>query len=91
LFIDLETCCRGPVEFDLAHVPETISAHYPGVDQTLLDDCRQLVLAMCAAWRWERGDEFPNGMRFGDEFLRLLREGAPWPTLDDVARGLDGR
>ena len=20
LFIDLETCCRGPVEFDLAHV-----------------------------------------------------------------------
>src|SRR5215469_12951121 len=21
LFIDLETCCRGPVEFDLAHVP----------------------------------------------------------------------
>ena len=22
LFVDLETCCRGPVEFDLAHVPE---------------------------------------------------------------------
>lgn len=22
LFIDLETCCRGPVEFDLAHVPD---------------------------------------------------------------------
>jgi Ser/Thr protein kinase RdoA (MazF antagonist) len=22
LFIDFETCCRGPVEFDLAHVPE---------------------------------------------------------------------
>jgi Ser/Thr protein kinase RdoA (MazF antagonist) len=22
LFIDLETCCRGPVEFDLAHAPE---------------------------------------------------------------------
>ena len=21
LFIDLETCCRGPVEFDLAHAP----------------------------------------------------------------------
>ena len=25
LFIDLETCCRGPVEFDLAHVPEEVS------------------------------------------------------------------
>jgi Ser/Thr protein kinase RdoA (MazF antagonist) len=23
LFIDLETCCRGPVEFDLAHVPRS--------------------------------------------------------------------
>ena len=22
LFIDFETCCRGPVEFDLAHVPK---------------------------------------------------------------------
>jgi hypothetical protein len=91
LFIDLETCCRGPVEFDLAHLPETVSAHYPDLDHALLDECRQLVLAMVAAWRWERGDEFPNGRRFGEEFLRLLREGPPWPTLDEVARGLDGR
>ena len=30
LFIDLETCCRGPVEFDLAHVPEKVSEHLPG-------------------------------------------------------------
>jgi len=28
LFIDFETCCRGPVEFDLAHVPENVSARY---------------------------------------------------------------
>jgi Ser/Thr protein kinase RdoA (MazF antagonist) len=28
LFIDLETCCRGPVEFDLAHAPEEVSEHY---------------------------------------------------------------
>jgi Ser/Thr protein kinase RdoA (MazF antagonist) len=25
LFIDLETCCRGPVEFDLAHAPEKVN------------------------------------------------------------------
>ncbi|MYV99922.1 aminoglycoside phosphotransferase family protein [Streptomyces sp. SID3343] len=91
LFIDLETCCRGPVEFDLAHVAETVCEHYPSIDQGLLDDCRQLVLAMVAAWRWKRGDQFPNGRRFGEEFLRLLREGPPWPTLDAVARQLDGR
>jgi phosphotransferase family enzyme len=28
LFIDLETCCHGPVEFDLAHVPEEVSELY---------------------------------------------------------------
>ncbi|MFF7250259.1 phosphotransferase [Embleya sp. NPDC008237] len=90
LFIDLETCCRGPVEFDLAHVPETVRAHYPNVDQELLDECRQLVIAMVAAWRCKLGDQFPNGRRFGEELLRLLREGPPWPTLDTVARRLDG-
>jgi hypothetical protein len=84
LFIDLETCCRGPVEFDLAHVPPAVCDHYPDVDQGLLDDCRQLVLAMVAAWRWELGDKFPDGRRFGDEFLRLLRAGPPWPTLDAI-------
>jgi hypothetical protein len=91
LFIDLETYCRGPVEFDLAHVAEAVCEHYPNVDQGLLDECRQLVLAMVAAWRWDRGDQFPNGRRFGEEFLRLLREGPPWPTLDAVTRRLDGR
>jgi hypothetical protein len=90
LFIDLETCCRGPVEFDLAHVPEAVCEHYPNVDQGLLDECRQLVLAMVAAWRWEVGDQFPNGRRFGEEFLRALREGPPWPTLDMMSKRLDG-
>ncbi|MGW2843757.1 phosphotransferase [Streptomyces sp. NPDC001274] len=91
LFIDLETCCRGPVEFDLAHAPEAVCAHYPGVDRALLDECRQLVIAMVAAWRWERGDQFPNGRRFGEEMLRSLRAGPPWPTLDTLTGRLDGR
>jgi len=90
LFIDFETCCRGPVEFDLAHVPEAVCAHYPGIDQGLLDECRQLVIAMVAAWRWERGDQFPNGKHFGEACLRLLREGPPWPALDAMTKQLDG-
>lgn len=89
LFIDLETCCRGPVEFDLAHVPEAVCRHYPDVDQALLEDCRQLVIAMVAAWRWELGDQFPNGKQFGEELLRVLREGPPWPTLDAVTGRLN--
>ena len=89
LFIDLETCCRGPVEFDLAHVPEAVCGHYPGVDQGLLDECRQLVLAMVAAWRWDAGDQLPDGRRFGEELLRSLRAGPPWPTLDALTGRLD--
>jgi len=73
LFIDLETCCRGPVEFDLAHVPEEVSEHYPGADQELLRQCRILMLAMVAAWRSDRDDQFPNGRRMGTELLSQLR------------------
>ena len=86
LFIDLETCCRGPVEFDLAHVPEEVAEHYPDVDQELLGECRVLVLAMVAAWRWDAGDQFPNGRRVARELVSTLRKGPPWPTLDAVMR-----
>jgi Ser/Thr protein kinase RdoA (MazF antagonist) len=86
LFIDLETCCRGPVEFDLAHVPEAVSERYPDVDNELLRDCRTLVLAMVAAWRWDPGDQFPNGPKAARRLLSALREGPPWPALDVVMR-----
>jgi len=86
LFIDFETCCRGPVEFDLAHVPEAVSECYPDVDQELLRDCRGLVLAMVAAWRWDPGDQFPDRQREGRDLVRALREGRPWPTLDALTR-----
>ena len=90
LFIDFETSCHGPVEFDLAYVPEAVCRYYPEVNTRLLDECRQLVLAMVAAWRWRRGDQFPNRSRWGHEFLRILREGPPWPTLDTMTRHMDG-
>lgn len=82
LFIDFETCCRGPVEFDLAHAPKAVGECYRDIDQDLLSNCRGLVLAMVAAWRWDRGDQFPDGEREGRDLLRALRQGSPWPTLD---------
>jgi Phosphotransferase enzyme family len=91
LFIDLETCCRGPVEFDLAHVPEDVSERYPHADAELLSECRVLVLAMVAAWRWDPGDQFPDGRRARRELLSALREGPPWPALDVVMRRSDSR
>jgi hypothetical protein len=73
LFIDLETCCRGPVEFDLAHVPEEVSERYPDVDHELLRECRILMLAMIATWRWDRDDQLPNGRQLGTEWLSQIR------------------
>jgi phosphotransferase family enzyme len=68
LFVDLETCCRGPIEFDIAHAtintsgpPIEVGAHYAGADQALVRECWILMLAMVAAWRCEPGDGLPNG------------------------------
>jgi hypothetical protein len=90
LFIDFETCCRGPVEFDLAHVPENVSARYAAADEALLIECRGLVLAMVAAWRWDPGDQFPDRQRAARALLSALRLGPPWPPLDAVIRRPDG-
>lgn len=90
VFIDLETCCRGPIEFDLAHVPEAVIEHYLAVDQALLSECRGLVLAMVAAWRWDKGDQFPNGRRWAHDLVSMLRKGPPWPSLGAMTRRLAG-
>jgi Ser/Thr protein kinase RdoA (MazF antagonist) len=81
LFIDLETACRGPVEFDLAHVPEAVSEGYFGIDRAVLDACRTLVLAMVAAWRLDPDDVFPSGRQAALELLAALRAGPPYPAL----------
>jgi thiamine kinase-like enzyme len=73
LFIDLETCCRGPAEFDLAHAPEEVSELYPGVNRDLLRECRILVLAMITTWRWDRDDQLPAGRQLGTEWLSQIR------------------
>ena len=85
LFIDLETACRGPVEFDLAHVPKDVSECYAGIDHALLDDCRALVLAMVAAWRLDPEDQFPGGGQAARELLAALRAGAPYPALGTIS------
>jgi hypothetical protein len=80
LFVDLETCCRGPVELDIAHAgidgsgpPIRVCALYPGADRSLLRDCWILMLAMVTAWRYDPDDDLPNGRAMAVGWLRRLR------------------
>ncbi len=80
LFVDLETCCRGPVEFDIAHAtvngsgpPFEIAAQYAGADQTLVRECWILMLAMATSWRCEPGDDLPNGRAMATAWISQLR------------------
>lgn len=73
LFIDWETCCRGPVEFDIAHAPEAVGEHYPNADPDLLRRCRILTLAIATTWRWGRDDQLPNGRSLGTQWLDQIR------------------
>jgi hypothetical protein len=80
LFVDLETCCRGPIEFDIAHAtlnasgpPIKVGALYAGADQSLVHECWILMLAMVTAWRCEPGDDLPNGRAMAMHWIRQLR------------------
>jgi hypothetical protein len=73
LFVDLATCCRGPVEFDLAHAPEDVGMHYAGADPALIRRCRALGWAIFSAWRWRREDQMPDRAHWRTEGLRRVR------------------
>ncbi len=93
LFVDFETCCRGPVEFDIAHglVPNEcghalaaadVCEHYPGANQELIHQCRLLIWAMITTWRWQRDDQLPNGRYWRTEGLNQIRAALNGPGPD---------
>ena len=73
LFVDLETCCRGPIEFDVAHAPEEVGEHYPGTDHDLIHQCRILMWALFTTWRWRPDDQLPDGHYWRMEGLNRVR------------------
>lgn len=82
VFVDLETCCRGPVEFDIAHAtivegapPIEVSRLYPGADVQLVRECWRLALALALAiaWRFEPGDDLPDGTARARSWAKQLR------------------
>jgi len=84
VFVDLGTCCRGPIEFDLAHAPEVVAEHYPGADQDLIHQCRALMWALFATWRWRRDDQLPNRRYWRVEGLIKVRAAVARCGLDRV-------
>jgi aminoglycoside phosphotransferase (APT) family kinase protein len=81
LFIDLGTCQRGPVEYDLAYVPKEVAEHYPGAERDLVHQFRILMWAGVTSMRWARDDEYPNRDYWRREGLNQLRAA--------LGRGLD--
>lgn len=73
LFVDLATCCRGPIEFDLGHAPEEVAAYYPDADPELIHRCRALNWALFTTWRWRRDDQFPDRDHWRREGLDRVR------------------
>lgn len=73
LFIDVGTCQRGPIEYDLAYVPEEVVEHYPGADHDLVQQFRILMWAGVAAMRWSRDDQYPDRDHWRIETLNRLR------------------
>ncbi|MGW6013043.1 phosphotransferase [Streptomyces sp. NPDC055210] len=73
LFVDLGTCCRGPVEFDLAHAPEGVGRRYAGADPDLVHRCRALNWALFSAWRWRGADQMPDRDHWRAEGLDRVR------------------
>ena len=82
LFVDLETCCRGPIEFDVAHAPEEVGEHYPGVDHDLIHQCRILTWALFTTWRWRHDDQLPDGHYWRMEGLNRVRAALDRSGLD---------
>ncbi|MGH9056368.1 MAG: phosphotransferase [Acidimicrobiales bacterium] len=54
-FIDFETACQGPLEWDLAHMGDGAVGAYPGsIDVAVLGISQGLVSVKTAAWCWAK-------------------------------------
>ena len=74
-FIDFETICLGPIEWDLAHLDASVSIEYPdSINETLLTGCRRLVSVKTATWCWANV-EYSEDMRWhAEHHLGVVRE-----------------
>ena len=71
-WIDFESCCVGPVEWDLAFHSADVSAAFCDVDGNLLRRLSRLNRARVATWCWGMA-RFPEMRWHGEIHLHALR------------------
>jgi Ser/Thr protein kinase RdoA (MazF antagonist) len=72
-WIDFESCCVGPLEWDLAFQPRDVDALMIDVDHALLALLRRLNSVRVATWCLAQS-RFPGMRRHGELHLALLRD-----------------
>jgi len=70
---DWESACVGPVEWDLACLPETALPSFPTVNAELLTVLRDLRSVCVAVWCWAEPDRAPDKREAAEYHLRRLR------------------
>ena len=73
-WIDLDTACRGPAEWDLAFLPDAAAPLFPELDDDALEVARLLVSACVAVWCWAQLGRAPEVDEAAHFHLRRLRE-----------------
>ncbi len=74
VFIDFETVELGPLEWDLAHLDETVADLYPAeLDEELLRRCRLALSAATSTWCWEGIDRGADMRSHAQHHLETVR------------------
>jgi molybdopterin-guanine dinucleotide biosynthesis protein A len=73
-WIDLDTVCRGPLEWDLAHLPPAAASVFPETDAARLEVARGLVSAEVAIWCWHSYGRAPEVDAAAHFHLERVRE-----------------
>ncbi len=72
-WIDFESACQGPVEWDLAFLPDEAREGFGDIDEALLDLLSLLNSARVATWCWIQA-RLPEMRWHGEHHLGIVRE-----------------
>jgi Phosphotransferase enzyme family len=72
-WLDFESVCRGPLEWDLAFLPDEELSSFGSVDEDLLSLLRTVNSARVATWCWIQA-RFPEMRWHGQHHLSLVKD-----------------